>query len=110
MRKIIRALKRPPKSAPESAYDHLHKLLHQVLESNCELKETMMTTRAENAENARALAAQVNKAKGEILAKIEKLEAAQQASGNLTAEEESAMSELKTAVQGVDDIEPDATE
>lgn len=82
--------------------------LHALHTQNQHLKELIMATRAENAQAVADLAAQVRKAKQEIVNKIAALELAQQNSGNTTPEEDAAMTDLKTAVQGVDDVVPDA--
>jgi hypothetical protein len=55
-----------------------------------------------------ALKAQTEKAKSEVLAKIADLESAIAAAGNTTPEVDAALAALKTSVQGVDDIVPDA--
>lgn len=63
------------------------------------------------AELAQALndaAAEAVKAKGEIVAKIADLETAIGNAGNTTPEVDAALAALKDAVQGVDDIVPDA--
>jgi len=54
----------------------------------------------------KALTDQVRKAKGEIVGKIADLEAA--IGANDTAAVDAALLDLKAAVQGVDDIVPDA--
>lgn len=55
-----------------------------------------------------ALKDQTEKAKGEVLAKIAALESAIAAAGNTTPEVDAALAALKSSVQGVDDIVPDA--
>lgn len=55
-----------------------------------------------------ALKDQTEKAKGEVLAKIATLESAIAAAGNTTPEVDAALAALKSSVQGVDDIVPDA--
>lgn len=54
------------------------------------------------------LTAQTEKAKAEVLAKITDLETAITNAGNTSPEVDAALSALKGAVQGVDDIVPDA--
>ena len=55
-----------------------------------------------------ALQVQTEKAKTEVLAKIADLETAIANAGNTTPEVDAALAALKTSVQGVDDIVPDA--
>lgn len=54
-----------------------------------------------------ALTAQADKIKTEVLSAIAKLEAAV-AAGNTSPEVDAALASLRAAVQGVDDINPDA--
>jgi hypothetical protein len=68
----------------------------------------IMATQAELAQSLKDVAAQVDKTKTEITSKIADLEAAIGNSGNTTPEVDDALAALKTAVQGVDDIVPDA--
>lgn len=55
------------------------------------------------------LKAQVDKSKTEITDKIAALEQAINNSGTTTPEVDAALADLKTSVQGVDDIVPDTT-
>lgn len=55
-----------------------------------------------------ALKAQNEKAKGEIVGKIDALETALANQGNTTPEVDAALADLKTSIQGTDDIVPDA--
>lgn len=71
----------------------IHQLLKQTYMKVSEAIELVKSTRE-----------QVIKAKGEILRKIAKLEAAD---GELTPEQVQAISDLRATVQGVDDIIPD---
>lgn len=68
-----------------------------LIMKNAELKEALT-----------ALKAQVQKAKEEINTKIAAMQQAIDNADSVPAEVEAAFGELKTAVQGVDDIVPDA--
>jgi len=67
-----------------------------------------MGTQAEIAEQLVALKAQVEKIKTEVTEKLQALADAIANQGNASPEVESALADLKTAVQGVDDLNPDA--
>lgn len=54
------------------------------------------------------LAAQSDKAKAEIVAKIDELEAAIANAGSTTPEVDAALAALKNSVQGLDDLNVDA--
>lgn len=69
-----------------------------------------MGNQAEVAQQLTDLTNQVNKAKTEITEKIADLETAITNAGNTTPEVDAALASLKAAVQGVDDIVPDAPE
>jgi ABC-type transporter Mla subunit MlaD len=82
-------------------------LLGQILASINLFGDSFMTTQAELAADLQALAAQTNKAKAEIVAKLDDLAQALANAGNASPEVLSAFDALKGAVQGVDDIVPD---
>ena len=63
---------------------------------------------AELAAELQTLAAQADKAKAEVLAKLAELETAIIAAGTTTPEVDAALASLKASVQGVDDIVADA--
>lgn len=67
-----------------------------------ELKEIIMATREENQANIDALTAQAEKGKQEILDQVAKLEEA------AAAGQELDFTALRAAVQGIDDLNPDA--
>lgn len=67
-----------------------------------------MATQAQLAADLVALKAQTEKAKAEILAKIATLEDAIVQAALTTPEVDAALADLKTSVQGVDDLNPDA--
>ena len=76
--------------------DHVIKLLKEILMNQQELAQALNDA-----------AAEAVKAKAEIVQKISNLEAAIVAAGNTSPEVDAALSALKDAVQGVDDIVPD---
>lgn len=82
-------------------------LLGQILAALNSFGAQFMTTQAELAAQITALAAQTNKAKAEIVAKLDDLAQALANAGNAAPEVLAAFDALKTAVQGVDDIVPD---
>jgi hypothetical protein len=63
---------------------------------------------AELAQALSDLAAQTDKAKAEVVAKVAELEAAIVAAGQTDAAVDAALEALKASVQGVDDLNPDA--
>lgn len=67
-----------------------------------------MATQAELAQQLRDITAQNEKARAEILAKIQALEDALAAAGNTSAEVDAAVADLKASVQTDDDLNPDA--
>lgn len=83
-------------------------LFRVVLDAIADLKETIMTSQAQLATQLQDLATQTEKARTEVLTKIGDLEAAIANAGNTTPEVDAALAALKGAVQGVDDIVPDA--
>jgi hypothetical protein len=70
--------------------------------------QTIMSKISELSAIVAGLTAQVNKAKDEVVAKIAALEAALK-DVDLPADAETALADLKAAVQAVDDINPDTT-
>lgn len=69
-----------------------------------------MATRDAQTEQIKGFTKQLQKAKGEILKRIDDLEAAQANSGNTTPAEDEAMEALRGEVQGLDDVNPDAVD
>ena len=69
--------------------------------------DTIMASQTEQAAALKALTAQVAKAKKEITDKVAALEAQIAAGGASTPEVDVAMQDLKDAIQGVDDLNPD---
>ena len=69
--------------------------------------EIIMASQTEQAAALKALTAQVAKAKKEITDKVAALEAQIAAGGASTPEVDVAMQDLKDAIQGVDDLNPD---
>lgn len=67
-----------------------------------------MTTQTQLAEQLAALAAQADKARAEVVARIAALEEALANSGEVSPEVMAAFDALKVAVQATDDIVPDA--
>lgn len=67
----------------------------------------MSKTQAEVAQELRDIKAQNEKARAEVLAKIQTLEDAIATSGNSTPEVDEALADLKASVQVDDDIVPD---
>lgn len=70
--------------------------------------DTIIASQAEQAAKLRAIGEQIAKAKAEIVAAVDKLTAAVAAGGNTTPEVDEATQALQTAVQGLDDLNPDA--
>lgn len=68
----------------------------------------IMATQAELAQSLRDIKAQADKAQAEIIAAVAALEAALAAAGTTTPEVDAALADLKTTVQGLDDLNPDA--
>lgn len=78
-----------------------------LLEFVHSFKDTVMAKIEEATVEVRALKAQVAKSKVEILKKLEEVE--NQTPDNTTPEFDAALAELKTEIQGVDDLNVDAT-
>lgn len=68
----------------------------------------MALSQSELAQQLRDIKTQADKGKAEILSKIQALEDAINAAGGTTEEVDTALADLKSAVQGIDDIVPDA--
>lgn len=66
-----------------------------------------MATQQELAEQLTALTAQVEKSRAEVVAKVTALEEALANAGGTTPEVDAALTNLKAAVQSVDDLNPD---
>ena len=79
-----------------------------VLSAIAQLKELIVTSQTELAGQLNQLKDQADKARAEIVAKIADLEAALANGGPVTAEVQAAFDALKSSVQTVDDIVPDA--
>lgn len=69
-----------------------------------------MATQAQHAQQLREIVAQNEKARQEIVAKIDSLEQAIEDAGNTTPEVDEALAELKASIQKDDDLNPDVTE
>lgn len=67
-----------------------------------------MATQAQVAQDLVALKTQLTKVGNEVLGKLAELETALANQGNATPEVEAALAALKTSVQAVDDLIPDA--
>lgn len=71
--------------------------------------DAIMASQAEQAAKLRALGVQLAKARGEIIAAVDRLTAALATAGATTPEVDEATAALATAVQGLDDLNPDET-
>lgn len=78
-----------------------------LLDSINERLEKIMASQAEQAVKLRALGVQLAKARGEIVAAVDKLTAALANAGATTPEVDEATQALQDAVQGLDDLNPD---
>lgn len=67
-----------------------------------------MATQQELADQLTSLTAQLTKVRTEVLTKISDLEAAIANAGQVSPEVQTALDALKTEVQAIDDINPDA--
>ncbi|HMJ13402.1 MAG TPA: hypothetical protein VK524_18415 [Polyangiaceae bacterium] len=86
----------------------LHTLhMHSLFRSLNTKVDTIMATQAEHAAKLRALGTQLAKARTEIISAVDKLKAAIEAGGNSSEEVDDATAALETAVQGLDDLNPD---
>jgi hypothetical protein len=83
--------------------------LSQKIDFLTEKTKIILMTQAEELQLLRDLKAQNEKAKAEILAKIQALEDAIANGGATTPEIDAALADLKTSIQSTDDIVPDAT-
>lgn len=70
--------------------------------------ERIIMNQAELAKSLEDLKAQADKAKAEIVAKVQSLEDAIAAGGATSPEVDAALADLKGSVQGLDDLNPDA--
>jgi hypothetical protein len=73
------------------------------------LRELIMTTQQELAQQLTDLGTQLDKTHGEIVQKVADLEAAILAAGTVTPEVEAALEALRTKVQVLDDLNPDSS-
>lgn len=69
--------------------------------------DAIMASQAEQAARLRALGVQLAKARGEIVAAVDKLTTALANAGATTPEVDEATQALQDAVQGLDDLNPD---
>lgn len=83
--------------------------IHESLDSLHQKVDSIMATQAEQAAKLRAIGTQLAKARGEIIAAVERLTAAVAAGGATTPEVDEATQALQLAVQGLDDLNPDET-
>jgi len=79
-------------------------LLRPVLD----LLQRIIMDQTQLAQALKDLKAQADKAKAEIVAKVQSLEDAINAGGATTPEVDAALADLKGSVQGLDDLNPDA--
>jgi ABC-type transporter Mla subunit MlaD len=82
--------------------------LVQLIATINSAKEEIMATQAQTTQAVNALKDQVVKSRDEIVARLAELQTAVDNAGNSTPEMDAALEGLRTAVQGVDDIVPDA--
>jgi len=73
------------------------------------IKRLISMTQAELLQALQDAKAEADKAKAEIVQKIADLETAIGNAGNTTPEVDAALADLKSSIQGVDDIVPDVT-
>lgn len=69
--------------------------------------EAIMATQAELAASLRDLTAQVGKVRTEVLSAVARLQAAVEAAGATSPEVDAALQDLRSAVQGLDDLNED---
>lgn len=69
---------------------------------------SIMTSQTEFAAKLQALADQANKSRDEVLAALAALQAALAEAGAITPEVQAAFDNAQAAVQGIDDLNPDA--
>lgn len=84
-------------------------MLNWLFRPIIDLLERIIMNQAELAQALADIKAQADKAKAEIVAKIQALEDAIAAGGATTPEVDAALADLKGSVQGLDDLNPDAT-
>jgi len=89
-------------------YDPVMDKLFQKIDFLTEKTKIIIMTQAEELQLLKDLKAQNEKAKAEIVAKIAALETAIANQGNTSPEVDAALVDLKTSIQGTDDIVPDA--
>lgn len=86
-------------------------LFRAVLGRLSQMEETIMANQQQLANDLKALGAQVTKIHAEVTGlsqKVTDLQTALDAAGNTTPEVDAAMGEVRTALQGVDDLVADA--
>jgi chromosome segregation ATPase len=83
-------------------------LLAPVINQITQLERQIAMNQDELAAALAALTAQTEKAKAEIVAAVAALEEALANAGSTTPEVDAALTALQAAVQGVDDLNPDA--
>ncbi len=72
--------------------------------------DSIMATQAEQAATLRAIATQLAKVRAEIVRAVDRLTQALATAGATTPEVDEATAALQTAVQGLDDLNPDEEE
>lgn len=90
--------------APSTLANTLDIIVNQLTN----LKTQLTMNQAELAQALSDLKAQADKAKAEVVAKVVALEAAVAAGGVVDPAVEAALVDLRGAVQGLDDLNPDA--
>lgn len=96
----------------KSYFRSLERLLFRaVLEQLSSFEENVMASQQQLANDLKALGAQVTKIHAEVSGlstKVESLQTALDAAGGTTPDVDAAMAEVRTALQGVDDLVADA--
>lgn len=87
---------------------HHHYPTEELLKTIIHKLNSIQMTQEELAQALTDLQAQTDKAKTEVVEKIAALETAIAEAGNTTPAVDAALAALKTSVQGVDDVVPDA--
>lgn len=82
--------------------------LKQISAQLSNLKDQITMNNEQLAAQLQAMKDQNEKAKAEIVAKFTALEAAVAAAGQTTPDVDAALADLKTSIQGTDDLVPDA--
>lgn len=88
---------------------NIHHFFHHHHADKLELAiERVIMNQAELAQSLADIKAQADKSKNEIIDKVTTLEEKIVAAGNTSPEVDAALADLKTSVQGLDDLNPDA--